>query len=490
MMPLKTNNLRFTIKTIIALLAVQITSAQTVDEVTPAGVDTTAVMITEVVNDVKAKDTIKKIEKFKVDGVAGVVGDYLILESDIDQFLFDIKSQGQSAANITPCQVLGNLLESKLLAHQAIQDSIVISDSRLNSEVDQIIARFSQQLGSEQKVVEYYKKDNMSELRDELYRIQKDFVLSERMNSQIIESVDVTPDEVKSFFNRVKADDELPTIGVELEISQIVIEPKATEEAKQEVIERLKGFRRDVLENGSSFATKAVLYTEDGASRADGGLMVIDRRTPLVPEFRDVAFNLQPGEVSEPFATDYGYHIVTLDKIRGDKLEIRHILLIPEIGRSEEEEANDLIKKIRERIVSGELTFDAAAREFSDEKETKFEGGQLVNPNTLDKRFELNKLDPTLYTKVSDLENGEISLVFNDPGRIGNTRYKILTVRNKQEEHEADFVKDYIKIKELALREKQIEAIEKWQTEKIKETYIKINGANRDCEFVSNWLKK
>lgn len=462
-MPLKTTSLKSTIKIVVAILLCQPVFGQ--DSIT------------------------KSFTKFKVDGVAGVVGDYLILESDIDKFLFDIKSQGQSTAEITPCQIMGKLLEDKLLAHHAIQDSIIVNDAQINSEVEQIIDRFAQQLGSRQKVVEYYKKDNEPELRAELFAIRRDIRLSESMNEKIISNVDVTPDEIKSFYESIP-EDELPTFGVELEIAQIVVEPEATEEERQKIIDRLKGFRSDILDNGSSFATKAVLYTDDGASRGDGGLMTIDRKTPLVKEFRDVVFGLQEGEVSEPFETEYGFHIATLEKIRGDKLEIRHILLIPEVSRAQEEEAKDKIERIKKRIEDGELTFDEAAREFSDEKETKYDGGVLVNPVTLDKRFELNKLDPTLYAKVNDLKDGEVSLVFNDPSRTGKTRFKIMTVKNRLEEHKADYSKDYIKIKDLALREKQIKAISIWQKEKIEETYIKVNGANRDCEYVSNWLKK
>lgn len=459
MMLLKTKNLKFIIRAFILLFLCQPLFAQESNTKT----------------------------KFKVDGVAGVVGDYLILESDIDKFLFDIKSQGQ-AADVTPCQVMGKLLEDKLLAHHAIQDSIVINDAQIQSEVDQIINRFAQQLGSEQKVIEYYKKDNIAELRAELFSIRRDIRLSESMNEKIISAVDVTPDEVKSFFESIPAD-ELPTFGVELEIAQIVVEPKATEEERQRVIDRLNGFRSDIIDNGSSFATKAVLYTDDEGSRGDGGYMLIDRKSPLVKEFRDVVFALQEGEVSEPFETEYGFHIATLERTRGDKLEIRHILLIPEIGKEQEEEANEKITLIKKRIEDGDLDFAEAAREFSDQKETKFDGGVLVNPVTLDKRFELNKLDPTLYTKVNNLKNGEVSLVFNDPDRTGKSQYKIVTVNSRIEEHKADYSKDYIKIKDLALREKQIKAISEWQKEKIEETYIKVNGANRDCEYVNNWLK-
>lgn len=505
MMRLKTNGLKFTINIVVVLFALQISLGQTPE--TAVVIDSTVVSNTPAVNDTvgtvsttgvadsgaaaaQVNDTVKTpFTKFKVDGVAGVVGDYLILESDIDKFLFDIKSQGQSAAEVTPCQVLGNLLESKLLAHQAVQDSLIVEDNRVNSEVDQLIQRFSAQLGSEQKVIEFYKKDNMADLRAELFAIRKDNLLSDQMNQKIVETVDVTPDEVKTFFKSIP-EDEIPTFGVELEIARIVIEPKATEASRQKVIDRLNSFRSDILENGASFATKAVLYTDDGGTRPEGGLMVIDRRTPLVKEFRDTAFSLQEGEISEPFETEFGFHIVTLDRNRGERKEIRHILLIPEVLKEQEEEAKDKINKIRKRILDGELTFDEAAREFSDEKETKFEGGTLTNPQTLDKRFELGRVDPDIYTKVSDLEDGDVSLVFKDQGRTGLNKFMIYTVGNRLEEHKADYIKDYIKIKDLALRQKQIQAIEKWQKEKIEETYIKINGDNRDCEFVSNWLKK
>ncbi|WP_396596782.1 peptidylprolyl isomerase [Dokdonia sp. R86516] len=475
--------MKFTINMVVLLAAAQLSIAQETT-VTPevTTIKETAVAV--------QNDTVKApFKKFKVDGVAGVVGDYLILESDIDQSLIEIKQRGQASADITSCQVLGSLLENKLLTHQAVQDSIVVQDSRVNSEVDQMVQRFASQLGSEQKVVEFYRKENMADLRAELFSIRKNVILSDRMNQKIIESVDVTPDEIKTFFNNIPAD-EIPTFGVELEIARIVIEPKATEEERQKVIDRLNGFRRDILENGSSFATKAVLYTDDAASRPDGGLMVIDRKTPLVKEFRDVAFSLQDGEISEPFETEFGFHIVTVEKTKGERKDIRHILLVPEIKEAQEEEAKDLVKKVRKRIIDGELTFEEAAKEFSDEKETKFEGGTLTNPQTLDKRFELGRLDPDIYPKVNDLADKEVSLVYTDQTRTGKKQFMIYTVDNRLEEHKADYVKDYIKIKDLALREKQIAAIEKWQKEKIVETYIKINGENRDCEFVSNWLKK
>ncbi len=438
----------------------------------------------------EAKDTAKeKMKPFRLDGVAAVVGDFVILESEVDRTMEEINNQSQGSVDITRCQMLGQLLETKLSTHHAIQDSLVVPDSQIFGEVDQVLSRVTAQLGDTDRVLEFYKKDNIADLRAEIFQIRKDQNLSLLMNEKVIENIDVTPDEVRQFFNKIPQE-ELPTVGVELEIAQIVIRPKASETSKQKAINELNKYRADILENGSSFATKAVLYTDDAASRPDGGFMRINRKSALVKEFRDVVFGLQEGEVSEPFETEYGYHIATLEKTKGQDLEIRHILLIPEIGKAEEEEARDKIELIRKRLKDGELEFGEAAKEFSDEKETKFEDGVLINPQTLERKFELNRLDPILYDKVSNLKEGDISIVFNDPDRTGKTNYKILTVKNRYDEHKVDFVQDYVRVKELALREKQINAVQKWRNKKIIDTYIKVNGGNKDCEFINKWVKK
>ena len=438
---------------------------------------------------VEVQDTVKPFTPFKLDGVAGVVGDYVVLEFDIDKTLFDLKQQGQNVQDISRCQMMESLLESNLLTHQAVQDSLVVREGQINAYVDQQIERFRSVLGSDDKVVEYYKKESIADLRADLFEINKNNELARMMSERIVEAVEITPEEVRTFFKEIPKD-QLPTFGVELEIAQIVIEPKASEEERQKVIEKLKGFREDILENGSSFATKAVLYTDDAASRGEGGFMAIDRRSPLVKEFRDVVFSLQEGEVSEPFETEYGFHIATVEKIKGDKLDIRHILLIPEVSKQAENEAKDKLKLIKKRIEAGELDFGKAAIEFSDDKQTKFNEGNLTNPVSLDLRFELTNLDSGIYVKVNSLKDGEVTPVFNDPDRKGSARYKIMTVTNRFEEHLADFKTDYVKIKNLALKKKQILAIQDWQKEKIKETYIKVNGDNHDCDFVNNWLKK
>jgi peptidyl-prolyl cis-trans isomerase SurA len=435
-------------------------------------------------------ETIKEpFQKTKIDGVAAVIGENVILDSDIDIAYRQVISEGASTSDVSRCELAGSLFEAKLYAHHAIQDSIEVRDAEVNSMVDQQLAYMTNELGTVEKVLKFYKKDNMIDFRKELFEINKSNRLSEQMRTKIIEGIEITPEEIREFFDDIPKE-ERPLFGTELELAQIVIEPDIPQEEEQKVIDRLKQFREDIVENGSSFATKAVLYSQDPGSKSTGGKYTLDRKTNFAKEFKDIAFSLQEGEVSEPFKTDFGWHIVKVDKIRGEEIDVRHILLTPEVTRKTVDEAKVLIDSIRTSIVSGSINFKEAARQFSDEKETREDGGQLLNPTTGDTRFELTKIDPILYDQVSKLKKNEVSLVIPDQDRQGRKKYKLITVLNRYDEHIADYANDYLKIQELALRKKQIEAIRKWQSEKIMDTYIKINGEYRDCKYSGNWLKK
>ena len=436
---------------------------------------------------VKKIDSVKPFSRRKADGIAAVIGDYLILDSDITKMREDAETQGVSASEITNCQLAGRLMENKLYAHQAMQDStIVVSDAEISNMTDQQVSRMVSQIGSMEKLLDFYRKEDEQGLRDELFKINKERRLASVMQDRIVEEVEITPEEVREFFNRIP-EDERPKFGDEVEIAQLVIKPEVPKEEEDKVVERLNEMRADILD-GASFATKAVLYSEDATS-SRGGQMTITREDPLDKDFKQVAFSLRAGEVSKPFKSEFGYHIIQLDKVRGQKLDIRHIIIIPKVTEATVADAKEKIEGIREEIVNGEITFDAAARKYSDEKETRGDGGQLINPKSGDTRFELTDVDPLIYEKVNNLEEDEVSLVLMDQNRTGQKFFKIITLTQRYPEHIADYSKDYTKIKELALREKQFEAIEKWQNEKIKETYIKINGDYKDCEFNSNWLK-
>ncbi|WP_245962985.1 peptidylprolyl isomerase [Ulvibacter antarcticus] len=436
------------------------------------------------------KDTVLPFKRFKAEGVSAVIGEYVILDSDIDKSYVELQSTGVSIEDITRCQLMGKLMEDKLYLHQAKIDSILIADAEINPQVDQLIQYMVSEIGSEDKVVQYYRKETMAELRKDLFDAKKDMELANRMQSKVVANVEITPEEVRSFFFAIP-EDERPIFSAEVEVAQIVIEPEITVQARQGVIDKLNQMREDVIESGSSFATKAVLYSKDPGSASRGGLYEgVRRNGPMAKEFKDNAFSLLEGEVSEPFETDFGFHILTVDKIRGQEVDVRHVLLFPEVSQTVIDGAKSKIDSLRDKIIAGDISFAEAAMRYSDDKETRNNGGQSVNPTTFDTKFDLTKMDPTLSAQVYNLKEGEVSKVFTDRDRTGRSKFKILTITNRLEEHPADYVKDYEKIKELALKEKQIRAIEKWQEEKINETYVNVNEDYRDCEYASNWVKK
>lgn len=428
-------------------------------------------------------------ERFKLDGVAAVVGDFIILESDIDKQYSQLQVSGISTDDITKCQVFGKLLEDKLYQHHAIQDSIDINIAEIQSYVDQQINVLAEQIGSMEKLISYYKKNSEQELREEIFELNKNSELAKKMQQKIIEELEVTPEEVRQFFNSIPVS-ERPVFGTELRVAQIVIYPKISDFEKNKVIKRLREFKSDIIDNGASFITKAVLYSDDIQSRKNGGKYTINRKnSPMVKEFNDVAFSLTEGEISEPFETEFGFHIIFLEKIRGQEYDVRHILLRPEVSNDEILAAKNKIELIRNRILDGDLSFFDAAIEASDEIETRNDGGLLINPETQDYNFELTKMDPELYSQIVNLSEGEVSRVIRDSDRVNPVKFKILTVSDRYDEHVADFSKDYIKIQKLALQNKQLKEIEKWQNSKINETYININSEFNSCDFFSNWFK-
>ncbi len=436
------------------------------------------------------KDTSENFKRIKLDGIAAVVGDYVILDSDIDKTLIDLKSQGASTEDITRCGLLGKLMEDRLYAHQAVQDSLLVSDDEVAATTEAQIQELVSRTGSMAKLLRFYRKDDEASLREEIGKINKLRMLSEKMQRDIISEIEITPEEVRQFFNKIP-EDERPVFGAELEISQIVKQPKPTEAEKQKVIDKLNTIKADIEDNDASFSVKAILYSQDPGSKPKGGLYnAITKKSGFDKTFKDVAFSLRQGEISDPFETMFGFHIIYIEKIRGQELDLRHILIQPEISQEALDKAKSELDSIRQNVLDGKFTFAQAALNFSDEKETKFDGGLLRNPTNFDSKFELTKMDPTLYNQVRNLKDNEVSYpIFEEDPRGGGPKYKILKVTNRYDEHVADFARDYTKIQQLALTEKQYNAIKKWMDEHIDDTYISVNDDNRECNFANNWVK-
>lgn len=427
-------------------------------------------------------------EKVKIDGVATVVGDNIVLDSEIDAFKQELIQQSGGQIEISDCEMLEQIMNRKLLAHHAVIDSVLVNEGEIQQQVQRKTDYFTQQLGSAEKMLELYGFDNMKDLKDELYRVEKEGLLIEKMQQQLTSDIDITPEEVKRYFNSLETEGNLPEIGAEIELSQIVLNIEPSKEEVQKTIDRLKEIKQEV-EDGGNFKMKAILYSEDPGVTQNSGFYSIERNSPFVKEFKEAAFSMEEGEISQPFKSDFGYHILMVDKIKGKQRDVYHILMQPKADDAVAEQVRDSLSKYRKQILKLEISFEEAVIRYSQDKDTRLSKGVLMNPVSGDTHFDLTRMDPELYAKVSSLKEGEISEVFVDETRQGLKMYKILLLKSKTESHTADLVQDYVKIMELALQKKKTESIEKWSAEKIMDTYININEVYTSCEFKSNWAK-
>lgn len=432
----------------------------------------------------QAQETSKK----RIDGVVGVVGDYVILDSDIDNGLIEARAIGYAPEDITRCRVFGTLLETRLFTHQAIQDSLIVESTEINARMDEQIDRMVERTGSIDRVVSYYNKKNYEEFRAYFYDIMEQNLLASRMQSHLTEEVTITPEEIRQFYNEIPKDS-LPLVGDEVELAEIVIKPEITKEERQAVIDQLNEIRENVLSGSTSFQSQVYRYSEDRKSLETGGFFVMDKKTPFVKEFKDAAFSLKEGEVSKPFETEFGYHLIILEKIDGKNLEIRYLVVAPKPSQEAMDKAKSDLDELRIRILNKEITFADAARQYSHQKETRNNGGVLTDRNG-ETRFELNRMeDRILYSMVSNLKVDEISqsTLITDSGTV--PYYRAVKVTNKIPEHLADFSNDYMKIRFAALQSKQNEIIGDWISKTIEDTYIYISDEYKNCDFRSNWNK-
>ncbi len=427
--------------------------------------------------------------KQKIDGVAVVVGKNIVLDSDIEKFKLELEQKTEGKIKITDCEMLEEIMKQKLLAHHAVIDSVPVNSEAIESEVTRKIDYLAGQLGDAQKVAEYYGFDDEADLRKELFEIQKEQTLIQGKESAIVENLDVTPEEVNNFYQNLVNEDAVPEFGTEIEMAQVVVYVQTPVEEETRIITKLKQYKKEV-EEGASFRTKAILYSQDPAVTQQP-VYTITKESPFVKEFKEVAFSLEEGEISDPFKTVFGYHIIQVAKIRGQELDVMHILLQPKISNEQLQKTGELLEGIRADVLAGKTTFDEAVKEYSEDKETKNSGGIIINPSTNGTYFELSRLvDAELYKRISNLQKGEISEPFFERTRTGENMFKIILIKDRIEPHKATLSKDYIKIQELTLARKREETINKWVEEKIEDTYINVSDKFKGCEFKSNWVNK
>jgi peptidyl-prolyl cis-trans isomerase SurA len=415
-----------------------------------------------------------------IDQVVAIVGKQVILQSDIENQTLQMRAQGYYTSGDLQCEVFEEMLHSKLLVNQAILDSVEVGDGEVKAEMERRLNYFINQIGSEEKLEEYYKK-SIPEIKEEFTDVIREQILSQRMQQEVTADLKVTPQEVKAYFKSIPADS-LPIVNTEFEMEQIIVNPKVEELEILRIKDKLREFK-DRITKGESFATLAVLYSEDPGSATRGGELGFVSRGDLVPEFSAVAFNLKEGEVSKIVKTDYGYHIIQLVEKKGERINCRHILMKPKISVAEKNKAKYRLDSVRTEILNKTLTFKEACWKFSEDEDTRLNGGVMVNMATGNSRWEASHLSPKVAFAIKDLKVGDISNPFEDEDDRGQAVYKIVLLKSKSEPHPANLKDDYQRIQDLALEKKKIAFTEEWVKKIVKDTFLKIDEDYKNCKF-------
>ncbi len=423
-----------------------------------------------------------------VDQIVAVVGDEIILESEIEAQAIQLRSQGYFSNRDVNCEVLEEMLFQKLLLRQAQADSIEVTLAEVDNELDRRLGIFINQLGSEQKLEEYYGK-TMLEIKTDFRDMIREQMLTQRMQQQLTADINVTPTEVRKFFKRIP-EDSVPFLPASYQIKQIAIYPKVSEK-EQERCKRVINEYRDRVLNGDDFSTLAILYSDDPGSAPAGGELGFVARTDLVPEFAAAAFNLkETGDVSRVVKTEFGYHIMQLIERKGNLVNVRHILVTPRTDRSSENMAKQELEDIRTKVLADSLSFEDAAEIYSEDEYSANSGGTVMNQQTGKTWFEENQLDPLAKDVIKNLQPGEISKLVKTRDMRGKSVYKFYKLEKKIEAHTANLNDDYQRFQEATLAEKKQKETEQWIKETLETTYVRIDSSYMNCKFeYADWIK-
>ena len=423
-----------------------------------------------------------------IDQVVAVVGKNIIKLSDIENNYAQMRVQmGYDNAFNNRCAILESLLMQKLLLHKGAIDSVEIPEQYVDTEVDRQLKMRLKYFGSKENM-ERESGQKYEDIVDSYKKVMSEYFMAQQVESGVVENVKITPREVTDFFNSIPVDS-LPIIEAEYEVSEIVISPKVNEVERERVRLELNKLRERILK-GDKFSTLATLYSEDPGTAKKGGELGFFTRGEMVGEFEAAAFALKPGEVSPVIETKYGFHIIQLIERRGNMLNARHILLSAKATPEDLVAAHVRLDSIVNEIKNGKLSFEEAARNFSD-SQTKMEGGVVTNPQTGNNRFSADVLRQVFVgINIERMTEGEISGIISSKNEMNQDVYKVVKLTRFIESHKANLVDDYDKIYTIALQNAKNEKLSDWAEKMIKNTYIKISDAYKDCDFNLNWLKK
>ncbi|MBK7885106.1 MAG: peptidylprolyl isomerase [Chitinophagaceae bacterium] len=420
------------------------------------------------------------------DKIVAIVGDKIILKSDIDNSIIEMQRQGMEIPENGRCLTLEQALSIKSLVLQAEKDSIPISDEEIEGDLDNQVRYFISQYGSKEELERVAAK-TVYQLKEDFKDGFKDRKLAQAMRNKIVENIKITPNEVKSYFEKIPVDS-LPLYESEIEVSQIVSYPKASRDAEEYCIQQLKEYKEQVETGKKDFKTLASIYTEDPGSKQSGGEYEINRnQKDLDPIWLSKAFTLKEGQISSPFKTRCGYHILQLVSRTGDDAVVRHILKVPQVTLVEINEGKQKLDSVRAKLIAGTIQFGEAVNKYSDDEASKFNAGQVQGRDG-SSFITIDELDKNMVTMLKDLQVGQFSqpTEFAEEGKPRGIR--IIYLKSKAEPHRENLKDDYNKIAQRALEEKKTVALENWFNTKVASYYIMIDDEFRQCAEMQRWV--
>ena len=428
-------------------------------------------------------------QKTLIDDVVAIVGDDAILRSDIEYQYEQALIDGANYGGDMKCHIFEQLLIQKLMVNQANIDSVIVSDSEVINQVDARINYFIQQVGGQDKLEEYFNKPLVQIKRDQMDLVRTQLI-SQRMQSEITKNIKITPSEIRSYYNSM-SEDSIPFISAQYELQQIVVYPAVEQKEIDRIKSKLRDFQKQVAE-GRDFATLAVLYSEDPGSAARGGDLGWYSKSGFVPEFSAVAFNLQEkGKVSKIVETEFGYHIIQLIDRKGDRINVRHILMKPKINAENRKKAVEFLDTISSFITSERMSFDDAAMRFSMDKDSRSNGGVMVNSNDGSVKFQLSEVPAEIAKAIQGLEEGQFSKPFSMiDERRGKETYRIVLLKKRYAPHRANMKDDYSLLQSMMEERKKKDAVDAWIRQHQSEIYVSISPEWQDCDFqYKGWIK-
>lgn len=425
-----------------------------------------------------------------IDEVAWVVGDEAIFRSDVEEQYSQLRSEGALPPGNPFCAIPEQMAVEKLYLHQAKLDTIEAPAAQVNSAVEKRINFFIANLGSREKVEEYFRK-SLPQLRDQLTEVMKTQYIIDQVQNSLTKNVKAIPADVRKYFDKLPPDS-IPFVPMQVEAQIITINPTIPQQEIEDVKARLRDYSDRINRGESDFHTLAIMYSEDG-SNMQGGELGFHSRADFVPEFSAVAFNLSdPKKVSRIVETEYGFHIIQLIEKRGDQVNVRHILLTPKVSTQELTSAVNRLDSLRKEIVAGKIPFEEAARYISQDKDTRNNKGLMVNQKTGSSRFEMQDLPQEVARHIESMKEGDISEAFimKDPKRNKDV-VAIVRLARRTDGHRANLSDDYNLLKQMYETYRKDEIVNEWVEKKIKETYVRIEDGWDNCDFrYKGWTAK